>query len=509
MRRKRVLMLLVAMVLCFSMVVSAGEYQVSEDKVELSFHFHIWDRLVFEDDWPVFKKAEELTNIKLKGTASKSATDSEQVFNLMLASGEIADIVVLQESFEEKFVQYAQEGAFIPLNDLIDSHAPHIKEFLDSHPDIRKNVIAPDGNIYYIPYVPDGDVAMGWFIRKDWLDKLNLEIPETIEEYYQVLKAFKERDPNGNGKQDEIPYFRRNPYGIRDLLIFWNARPDFYIEDGKVHYGPYEDQFKVGVKNITKWYEEGLVDPEIFTRGWSARDELLGDNIGGSTHDWFGSTSSYNDKLKDKIDGFEFIPIAPPKCIDGIAREESKRSHIRSCGWGISYTNENPELTMKYFDFWWTEKGRRLTNFGVEGVTYDMVNGKPQFKDKILNSDTPVNRLLWDEYGAQLEMGVHQDFEYEKQWMNPIALKGVEMYMENDYPIDQFPKLSFTTEEKDILDNLKPDIETLAEEAFQEWVLGAESIEDNFRKYQEIMRDMGIEKVLDIYQTAYDRYMKQ
>jgi len=166
-------------------------------------------------------------------------------------------------------------------------------------------------------------------------------------------------------------------------------------------------------------------------------------------------------------------------------------------------------LTMKYFDFFWTEEGRRMINFGIEGDSYDMVNGKPQFKDEILNSDTPVNEQLWNNYGAQLELGVHQDFEYEKQWMNPIAMKGVEMYMENGYPIKQFPTLTFATEEKNEYDNLISDIETLVEENFQEWVLGAKPVEGNFEEYQENMKEMGIERVLEIYQTAYDRYMSQ
>lgn len=506
---KNVLVLLLLMLFCFSVLGNAEDYKLSEEPVDLSIHFHIWNRIAFENDWGIYKKAAELTNVNLKGTASKSATDSQQIFNLMLASGEIPDIVVFEDAYSARFNQYAQEGAFLPLNDLIDEYAPNIKEFMDNNPDIRKNTISPDGNTYYIPFVPDGEAAMGWFIRKDWLDKLDLEMPETIDEYYQVMKAFKEQDPNGNGKQDEVPYFSRfTSGGVYDLLIFWNARRSYYLEDDKVHYGPYEDQYEVAVENITKWYDEGLIDPEIFTRGDSSREILLRDNLGGAAHDWFVSTSGYNDNLEGVIDNFSFVPMAPPKSIDGVAREESIRSPLKSYGWGISYSNENPEVTMKYFDFWWTESGRRLFNYGIEGDTYEMVDGKPIFKDWILNSDRNILDILYG-YGAQIEVGVHQDFEYEKQWMNLIALEGVEMYLENDYPIAPFPNLTFTREEKDILDNLEPDISTFVEENFQKWVLGAEDIEGNFKSYQDNLEKMGIEEVLDIYQTAYERYLSK
>lgn len=502
---KSVLTLLLLMLFCFQVPGNTEDYKLSEEPVELSIHFHIWNRIAFDNDWEIYKRAAELSNVKLKGTASKSATDSEQVFNLMLVSGEIPDIVVFENAYSAKFIQYAQEGAFLPLNDLINNYAPNIKGFLDSHPEIRRNIIAPDGNLYYIPYVPDGEVAMGWFIRKDWLDKLDLEIPETIDEYYQVLKAFKEQDPNGNGKQDEIPYFSRFK-NVNDLLIFWNARSSYYIENSKVHYGPYEDQYQVGVKNIVKWYKEGLIDPEIFTRGDSSREVLFRDNLGGSLHDWFVSTARYNSNLEGVIENFNIVPMAPPKAIDNVAREETKRSLLKSYGWGMSYSNKNPEITMKYFDFWWTERGRRLFNYGIEGDTYEMVDGKPVFKDWILNSDRNTVDILYD-YGAQLEVGAHQDFEYEKQLMNPTALKGVKMYIKNGYPIEQFPNLKFTTEERDILDNLQADISTFVEENFQKWVLGAESVEENFEKYQDNMKEMGIEKILNIYQAAYDRYI--
>ena len=156
---------------------------------------------------------------------------------------------------------------------------------------------AADGHIYYIPGtlapIGSGNVpSEAFFIRQDWLDKLGLKVPATVDEYYEVLKAFKTQDPNGNGQADEIPYFDRAGT-INDLYQLFAAHADYYINDqGQYVNGRTEDAYKNAVKELAKWYREGLIDPEIFTRGQQAREQLLSSNIGGATHDWISSTTS-------------------------------------------------------------------------------------------------------------------------------------------------------------------------------------------------------------------------
>jgi len=480
-----------------------SKYLVSDEPIELSIFLldGIWH---FDNEWPVFKKAEEMTNVTLSGTLSKSVSDGTQAFNLMMASGEIADIV--QHYGKDDFFRYGAEGAFVALDDLIEQHAPNIKAFLEKRPDVKKFITAPDGKIYYIPYVTDGEVAEGWFIRKDWLDKLGLQEPKTVDEFYAVLKAFKEQDPNGNGQKDEIPYFNRqaspgNERSVSALYIFWDAYKDWCVKDGKVCYGPYEPEFRTAHENIAKWYQEGLIDNEIYTRGFKAREILLGNNTGGSTHDWFGSTAQYNDTLKDKIPGFEFVPFAPPG-----GKEATRRNPDSDGGWAISSSNKKVVETIKYFDFWFTEEGRRLMNFGIEGVHYDMVDGKTVFKENIIKGETPAVDQLRTA-GAQIAIGFHQDFEYERQWLNPIALKGIDLYIENQYPVEQFPNLAFTQEEKKRLNEIMTPIQTYRDEMTQKWILGGEAVETSFDKYLQELRKMGIEEAIKITQTAYDRYM--
>lgn len=466
--------------------------------------FYFDPRIPFTGDLPVPKKAAELTNVFLENVAPTGG-EEPQAYNLMLAGGELPDIITYKIP---ELNTVALEGALRPLDDLIEQHAPNLKRFLDERPDVRNAVKASDGNMYVVPFVMDGQGKEGWFIRQDWLDALKLSVPTTVDEYYNVLKAFKEQDPNGNKKKDEIPFFSRNvDIGVYGLLPLWDAFHDFYLDGATVHFGPYEPSYKDGMSNIAKWYREGLIDKEIFTRGNQARDELFANNTGGAVHDWFASTSNYNTSMASTVPGFSLLPIAPPASVSGKAVEVTKRDTLNGYGWSISTNAEDAEMLIKYFDFWWTEEGRRLLNFGIEGQTYTMKDGKPAFTEEVLNQPSVVDYLISD-FGAQVRIGAWQDFTYEEQWANKIAVEGIKMYQDNGYidPDFQLPVLNFTQEEQNRLKEILPSIQTYVKETSQKWIMGGEPVEANFESYIGQLEQMNMDEVLRIYQAAYDRY---
>lgn len=485
--------------------VRTGEHSVSDKKLDLSIHLHYFGSTVFDDNWPVFKKAEEMTNVHLTGAASKAATDSEQVFNIMMASDELSDIIHTQKN---NAIKYGMEGAFTPLNDLIEKYAPNISKMLKEDPEWKKHLTAPDGNIYFISFLGDGKAAMGYYIRQDWLDKLGLTQPKNVDEFYEVLKAFRDRDPNGNGIQDEVPMFARLYTGVIQLVNLFGARTDWYVEDGKVKYGKMTPEFKTGISNVVKWYGEKLIDQEFFTRGGNSREEMLGNDIGGVTRDWFASTSTYNQKLAEKVPNMNFVAMDPPADINGKVWEESSRVVYSTNGWGISYSNKHPEETMKYLDFWFSEEGRRLMNFGIEGVHYDMVDGKPTFKPDLLTGEKPILQVL-NQDGAQIEVGFKQDFAYEKQWLSPEAEEAMQRYSDNGYICEQFPNLSFLPEEQKTINTKLPAITTYIDETLQRWILQGQNPEQEFDEYLKKINSLGMSEVIDAYQKAYDRWKAQ
>lgn len=487
------------------------DLKVVDEPTEFTIHMH-WERgKGYDENYPVEKEAARMTGVSLKdATVGKNIDEVREAFNLLIASGSLPDIVG-GNAIRDNVNRYGPEGAFVPLNDLIETQAPNIKAFMDENPDLFAAITAADGNLYYIPYLPDGEFGRGYFVRKDWLDALGLEAPENVEEMKAVLEAFRDDDPNGNGIQDEVPWFGRDWEELVRQVTLWDGRSsgsdtyhDFLVEDGEIKHPYATEGYKTGISNIAEWYAEGLIDKEIFTRGASARDYFLGENLGGMTHDWFASTAAYNDRLASKIEGFDFGAFIPPASPSGRRLEEHRRIQVKPDGWAISYEAEDPEAVMRYFDFWFTEEGRRLANYGVEGEQYDMVDGKPVFKDSILTNDKSVPTQMY-EIGAQMFRGYHQDYDYEVQWTNPIALEGIQLYEQGDYLVPDFLGVSFSPEEQAVYDKFWPSIRTYMLERQQAWILGTGDIDAEWDAYLEALDGMGLNDVLEVMQAAYDR----
>lgn len=501
-----------------SPVFADGHQLIVDEPLELTIQMNHRAYPIYEESWPVEQAARAMTNIHLKDVTvgANMRTDSEntgntEALNLMLASGEVPDIV--GSSRIKDFVnQFGPEGAFIPLNDLIAEHAPNIAAYYAERPDIAASVKAADGEMYYIPYLPDGVFGRGYWIRTDWLNKLGLEVPQTVDEYEAVLRAFKTQDPNGNGEADEVPYFARQWPELIRLVTLWDGRAhgsdtyhDFHVQDGQITHGYIGEGYREGIKNLARWYAEGLIDAEVFTRGASSRDFLFSENLGGSTHDWFASTGGYN-SLSSEIEGFELKAMAPPASISGKRVEEHRRILVKPDGWAIGYTNEHPVETMKYFDFWFSEEGRRLANFGVEGEHYDMVDGEPIFKQEFLDAG-PVNRSL-NQIGAQLQgRGYFQDYNYEIQWTNEFALEGIALYEQGDYLIPDFLGVSFTADEQQIYDRYWGSVRDHMLERQQSWILGSGDVEADWDGYMAQLNDLGLQEVLGVMQSAYARQL--
>lgn len=466
----------------------------------------------FNPEWPVWQEIAKRTNIYLKGTVSLSNSNEEEAFNLMLSSGQLADIIGYVDASELE--KLGRDGGLLPLNDLIDQYAPHIKKVLEEDPRFRQAAYSLDGNIYQIPKNQELIPAEFWWIRQDWLDKLGLEAPTTVDELHDVLYAFRNNDPNGNGQKDEIPLFDRAGWKQPDeYLYLWDSSLEFYPRDGKMTYEPMEENFKTGVRNLIQWYNEGLIDPEIFTRGASSNDTLLGGDLGGMTHDWV-SASNYNDSLKEQIPGFQMTAIAPVADQNGVIKERSSR--YPGVGWGISSQCKDPETVIKFMDFFFTEEGSDLVNWGIEGDTYTVdENGQKHFTDKVLHSDkTPIAYLK--SLGVQYRIGMCQDGGYEYATMNEQGAAANELYnahMEWYDPslppyLDGVMDLKYTPEDETEYKNIMASVTPYVDEKFQSWILGVSSFEADYDDFIKELKARGIERAIEINQKAYDTFLE-
>ncbi|KAI7256420.1 hypothetical protein KC345_g10991, partial [Hortaea werneckii] len=184
---------------------------------------------------PVDDEYEKRTGIVIRQLGG--APMDSQKFSLLLASGELPDI------FLNTWLQYpggpdqaVEQGYILKLNDLIDQYAPNLKKTLQEHPEIDKMIKTDDGTYYAFPFIRSeiGRVYGGPIIRKDWLDELNLGIPETIEEWHTVLTAFKEKKNAASPVTFRTIFLGERTGGFAGAF---GVMGNFYVNDGQVVYG--------------------------------------------------------------------------------------------------------------------------------------------------------------------------------------------------------------------------------------------------------------------------------
>lgn len=472
-----------------------------------------FNNMPFDANWRVWQEAAERTNVSLKGVISLTNSNEEEAYNLMLSSGDLADIIGYKDT--ATLEKLGRDGGMIPLNDLIKEHAPNIQAYLDNDLYFRNSAYSLDGNIYMIPKTQELVAAEFWWIRKDWLEKLNLEVPKTVDELHDVLYAFRNNDPNGNGIKDEVPLFDRAGWKQPDeYLYLWDSSLEFYPRNGKMTYEPMEENFKIGVKNMVQWYQEGLIDPEIFTRGASSRDTLLGGDLGGCTHDWV-SAGNYNKSLAETIPGFEMTAIAPPADQNGVVKERVSR--YPGVGWGISSQCEDPVTVIKFMDYFFTEEGSDLMNWGIEGETYTVnASGEKEFTEDVLNSElTPIGYLR--SLGVQYRIGMKQDGGYEYATMTPAGVAANELYnahMDDWYDMTMPPYLDgalglkYEPSDEEEVQKIMSSVKPYVQEKFQSWILGISDFESDYDEFIKELEERGIQKAIEINQRAYDKFLE-
>lgn len=502
---------------------SAASEQESVAGAVLDIHFHSGNKYTLANEdgnlRPVFQKAADELGITVNSTANPVATNSLQEFELQATEKFPADIYG-GSNIRQSVNSYATMGAFLPLNELIEEYAPNLKAFLEKNSEVRKSMTAADGNIYFLSYLPDGGVARVYFIRTDWLDKLGMEVPSTFDELENVLYAFRDQDVNGNGQKDELPVFNDKWQELIRLANLWGARVYGYDsynerivlnEKGEMYHAWIAPEFKEAMLGLNKWYKDGLIDPEVFSRKMNTSRQTLWTqtNVGGMTHDFPASTTNfnYNPELLSAVPDFK-VQAFKPVCKNGQAFEENHRVVAKDDGWAISSQCKNPVAAIKYMDWFFSPEGRNAINFGIEGESYTMVDGKPTFTDEVL-SQSNVYKYLQEEYGAQLPIGYAQDFGYEVQWTSKEGVEAFDLYNSGDVNYAQAnPTLSFNDEEQEIYSKYISALNTYMDEEVTGFITGKLDVETEWDAYVAKCKELGADELVKIYHSAYLRYQK-
>ena len=490
----------------------AGNLVIAPDGLEITVFYTFGGNGTILPDQLIFQAAEEITGVRINNIANPNMADEQEALTEMMLSGNFADLIF---GHVGQISPLISEGLFMDISDLIYNYAPNIVRYFNLSPPVQVASTWHDGGIYFLRSALNGADSISeqpsklWFIRYDWLDQLGLQVPTTLDEYRDALYAFKEAEIAG---PETIPFFARQG-DIRTLLQLWGVQGDwanwFIDANGQIGHGQFTEEYKTAMIELAQWYADGIIDAEIFTRGGNARAELLSQNLGGAAVDWPGSTGAlnYNEDIRDAVPDLDWGIFRMPRNINGELRSEWGRGSTSHFGWGI-HRDVDPDLALalvRFMDFWFTQEGALLVSHGVEGVSFNYVDGVPQWIPEAHEHEGGVPFWLRT-LGIQEFPKWPGDIMIEVGGFAERTREGYFDHIENVLTIASFPPLSMLPEEQAILDRIV-ELGSLTDQFRMEALMGIIDVEAEWDSYIEQARHMGLFDAMAAYQAAYDRFM--
>lgn len=434
--------------------------------------------------------------------------------NLILASGDLPDAFYNTGFTPADISTYGANGTLIPLEGLIEEYAPNLQAVFEKRPEIRAAVTSSDGHIYTLPAAEElgiGAVPFFLSINKTWLDALGLEVPETIEEYEAALEAFKTQDPNGNGQADEIPLSFINNWwcaDIGDVMAALGGMPDNLdhriVRDGEVIYTAAQPEYRDAVAELHDWYARGLIDQEALTQDdktylakGKTPEPVLGSYIWWETEEVVGP---------DRADEYVLVPA-----LEGVAGRlvgHSNGSDFGAGAFAITNANEYPEVTMRWVDRLYDPVMSAQVSWGPIGTTLEE-NADGVLQQMELPADVSAGELRQKVAPGGPRVTLKEDFE-DVVLPEPRAAQRVadleELYL--PYAEDEwFPNVPFSEEEIQEINSIETEIKTFVNTRRAEWVANG-GVEEDWDAYVAQLEQMGLERMIELYQQAYDRYLE-
>jgi len=486
------------------------------------------------------KWVEEKTNINLEIEVPPMA-EAQQKLNLILASDDLPEVIIGFGIPLDQQLVLSQQGVILPLNDLIEKYGYEFKNVLKDMPQVKDLITMPDGKIYGLPHINDCyhcSMSQKMWVYKPWLDKLGLKEPTTTEEFYEMLKAFKTKDPNGNGKADEIPLsgtretpggwraqldsFLMNSFVYNDRVTPNNALRHLFLENGTVKASYTEPGWKEGLKYYAKLYAEGLIDPQAFTND-NNKIRQLGENpdipiLGAVQAGWYGVfTQNGGPSGRWK----EYIPIKPLKGPTGM--QQTPLTIYQSTGgqanFVITKKAKNPEAAMRLADLFYGFDATTRSVFGPEGEDWvrakdtdvSISGGKALYTVLKVWSGEEHNRH-WNQAAPTYRTNAYRMaqtynekdplerwlFEWTKNLYEPFGTKDKNL-----------PPLVLTRDQSRTFGEVRTAVYNTVDEWFANFVTGKNNVDKDWDAYLKLLKDSGNDTMLKVLQDAYNAKYKK
>lgn len=489
-------------------------YPIVEDQIKLTALFY-YGATADEDvqDNPFVKRMEEITNIKIEFQCVPDSLLAERKTAALLG-GDLPDILIVNLHDEDE----VYKDAFYPLNDLIEKYNPNLKKLIKERPLIEIHSTTSDGNIYSFPYIymlPTNE-SIPW-VNRQWLDNLNLPMPEKVEDYCDVLRAFKTKDPNGNQQADEYAY---SGFGFTN--IFMNAvgipsspyRPLFmYPGETTVNWAHSQENLKYALELINRLYKEGIIDDtaivlpgmENYSDYHSTWTEDLHNDLIGS---WWGFGQNLQE---EQVDYYDVLPLQ-------LSAINSKKvavepPYLYTGKIQITKKCKYPEAVARWVDLLYLpydEAVRGISGIslrmGIQGEAWEFTNPEKTTYKVIETGDPELDNAPktignWGQFACYADVkGAPEN--------NPRRVKHVEGSTKEYLPyfVPIYPQCRLIQEEREALSEVYDRCVGYSYEMIIKFAKGEEPL-SNWDNYVSELNKMGLDDVLAIHQTALDRYV--
>lgn len=479
------------------------------------------------NDMLLFEELEKRTGIHIDFVHPVQGSTGSEAFVSMLLGDEIPDII------EYNWVNYTggpqqaiDDGVIIALNEYLEEHAPNYYDYLEGEKGKANNYLyklqsATDaGNYYGFNVLSIGNTRcfVGLSVRGDKLREWGLDVPQTIDDWTNVFAKAK---ADGFAK----PFTAMN-----DPVVFngggyifntaFNVGKNFYLEDGEVVFAPFQKGFKEYVAQMAEWTKLGYIDTGFVTNDWAALDGNLANNISVAAYHYISDIGNITTAAREKNPNFELIACPFPTAKKGeISEFQGISAEAQSTAYAISAECESPITAIEWCDYIYSEEGNILHAFGIEGDTYTIeeVDGEKHYKytEKITTPEnsgvTSIAQAIYKYVFPANHPGLAQHPDYLSSYY-PLEIQQDAMEVWNKGVAKArehiLPALAYTEEENrektDILEVAESELEV----ALSDIILGRKSI-DTYDDAIKKAKENGYERVIEITQTAYDRYMNK
>lgn len=544
-KRKKTIAILLASLLVISSILTGcggtkktdgGDKDASKKETTEKMKLHVFGpaktskyiKFDERDKYPVWKEVQKMideANLDIEYELVP-AEQYDVVIKTKMASGSgLPDIVNISALDNTTALNLAKQGTILELNSLIDKYDNgNIKKmYNETFPFAKKLTTSADGKMYWFSNLhkktykgtEPAPVALTMLIRKDWLDKLNLPVPTTAEEYLQTLKKMKENDANGNGTKDEVLYY--DPSMFNGAIAQWFGLgtdiTSVDVDNNKVVSPWYQPGIKDYFAYLQRLVKEGILDTSLVGSTWEQRQQKVIENKISSLHEY-----NLADYLEPTIKGAEkpeYIPLMPLKAKDGIEpAAQLEPPFLVWLKYAVTKDCKNPEAAIKFFDIIYSEKYANLGFWGIEGETYKknedganvfINNGSEE--EQAASGKVTGNQLFGDTVFPRIQFS---NLEYEldpnrvskARSDHELKIMGYKPY----FPSMNTNFLAIPSEEQleektKILNNLT----TYSTELATKLALGQKSLND-WDQYMAELKKLGLDRLIEIDQQLFDRY---